>query len=43
MLGQNNIIHVHDGCCISQINIKLMSSNEEKENFEDTSWQHNMF
>ena len=38
-----NIIYVHDECCFSQMNIKLLSLNEENENFEHTSWTHNIF
>ena len=39
----NNIIHVHNECCVSQINIKLLSLNVENETFEHTSWRHNMY
>ena len=38
-----NIIFAHDECSISQMNIKSLSLNEENENFEYTSWRHNMF
>ena len=38
-----NIIYVHDECCIRQMNIKLLSLNEENENFEYTYWKRNMF
>ena len=34
-----SIVYVHDECCISQMNIKLLSLNEGKEN-EYTSWIH---
>ena len=27
---------------LAKINVKLLSLNEENENFEDTSWRHNM-
>ena len=36
-----NIIYVHDQCCISQMNIKLLFLNEEIENFEYTRSQKN--
>ena len=38
-----NIIFAHDECSISQMNIKSLSLNEENENFEYTSWRHNMY
>ena len=38
-----NIIYVHDEYCNSQIDIKLLSLNEEKENFECAIWKHNIF
>ena len=38
-----NIIYVNDECCLSQMNIKLLSLNEENEISEYTSWRHNMF
>ena len=39
----NTITHVHEECCICQINFKLLPLNEENENFKDTSWTQNMF
>ena len=38
----NNAIHVHGEGCTNQMNIKLLSLNNENENFEYTSI-HNMF
>ena len=38
-----NIINVHDESCNSQMDIKLLSLNEENENFEYANWRHNMF
>ena len=38
-----NIICVCDECCLSQMNIKLLSLNEENEKFENTGWRRNMF
>ena len=35
-----NIMFVHDERSISQMNIKLLSLNEENGNFESTSWRH---
>ena len=34
-----NTIYVHDECCNSQMDIKLLSLNEEKENFEYATWE----
>ena len=34
---------MYDKCFISQINIKLLSLNEEDQNFECTGWRCNMF
>ena len=36
-----NIIYVNDKCCLSQMNIKLLSLNEENEISEYTSRRHN--
>ena len=36
----NNIVYVHEECCISQINIKLLSLNEEDENFDKLETQY---
>ena len=39
-----NIIYVHEDCCISQMNIKVLFLNEKKnENVEYTSWRHKIF
>ena len=44
MLGLNdNIIKMHVECSINQMNVKLLSLNEENENFEFTNSRHNMF
>ena len=34
---------MHDQCSVSQMNIKLLSLNEENQNLEYTRWRHNMF
>ena len=38
-----NIIYVHDESCNSQMDMKLLSLNEESENFEYANRRHNMF
>ena len=36
-------MQVHAECPVSQMNIGLLPFNEDRENFESTSWRYNRF